>query len=184
VTLPIVALVRWLAITKRHNLRVEMKLPSKTSGFTLIEVIVGVVIMGIIFSIGVAKYGEFNRSQIVEQAALDLKNNLRLAQNRAFSGQKDADICGDPAVGDTKPLDGWYVSFTNNSYQIYGQCGGDPFSQATVDLSIKKVTIVSPLPSTIRFKPLGQGVENEGTITLLGSGGSRTVSVTATGEIR
>lgn len=158
-----------------------MKLPSKTSGYTLIELIVVVVIIGILFSIGVAKYGEFNRSQIVEQAALDLKNNLRLAQNRAFSGEKDTSAS---ACGDTKRLDGWYVSFASGSYDIYGRCGGDTtFSSTTKDLSSKKVYI-SPIPPTILFKPLGNGVVNAGTITLYGSGGSRTVTVTTTGEIR
>lgn len=164
-----------------------MKLPCKSSGFTLIELIVVVLIIGILFSIGVAKYGEFNRSQIVEQAALDLKNNLRLAQNKAFSGEKDTSVCGDPGDVNTKSLDGWYVSFPNNrSYQIYGQCDGTPFPlpPTTIDLSFKKVTISPPLPPTIRFKPLGNGVENAGAITLSGSGGSRTVTVTAAGEIR
>lgn len=160
----------------------SMRLPGKTSGFTLIELIVAVSIIGILFSIGVAKYGEFNRSQIVEQAALDLKNNLRLAQNRAFIGEKDS---SPTACGTTKYLDGWYVSFDSGSYDIYGRCGEDTtFFSTTIPLSSKKVTISSPLPPTIRFKPLGNGVENAGTITLSGSGGSRTVTVTATGEIR
>ncbi len=162
-----------------------MKLPKPDTGFTLIELLVVASLIAILFSIGVAKYSEFNRRQIIEQSALEIKNNLRLAQNKAFTGEK-VSAC---LVGtDDRLLDGWYMSFTNSTYQIYGCCGGCgapglQFTLPTTDLSSKGITLSYP-SSPIRFRPLGQGVENDGTITISGPGGSRSIIVTASGEIR
>jgi len=155
-----------------------MRLPAPNTGFTLIELLVVVSLMAILFSIGVAKYSEFNRRQIVEQSALGIKNDLRLIQNKAFTGEK-ASSCTDDQL-----LDGWYMSFGDSSYQIYGSCGGAQFSLATTDLGDKSITITSHPGSPIRFRPLGQGVENSGTITISGPGGIRSIIVTASGEIR
>jgi len=156
-------------------------------GFTLIELLVTISIMGILFGLGVAKYNEFNRRQILDQAAQELKSNLRLVQNKALAGEKDCTVCqvgskcGD---GDDKVLDGWYVSFSANNYQIYGKCGAAQFSPQTVDLSRRNITLSSSPSNLVRFKPLGQGVDGATTITLSGYGETRTITVTTTGEIK
>lgn len=161
--------------------------PSRQA-YTLIELLVVMSIMGIIFGVGIAKYNDFNRRQIVTQAALELKSNLRLIQNKASSGEKDP-TC-------SSALEGWYISFGVNSYRFYGRCDGGEFSQKEVSLVTKHITISSSraLPSIIRFKSLGQGSEHglgaqaqdSTTITLayLGSGFSQQVFVSKTGEIR
>lgn len=160
-----------------------MKLPNSDTGFTLVELLVVASLVGILFSVGIAKYSEFNRRQAIEQSGLDIKNNLRLAQNKAFTGEKDS------ACTDARLLDGWYMGFTSSTYQIYGCCGGCAapglqFSLSTIDLSGKNITITAYPSFPIRFRPLGQGVENSGTITISGSGGSRSIIVTASGEIQ
>jgi len=166
--------------------KISRKFSRVNPGFTLIELLVTISIMGILFGLGVAKYNEFNRRQILDQAAQELKSNLRLAQDKALAGEKDCSVCqvgikcGD---GDDKVLDGWYVRFSATRYQISGSCGGLPFSPQTVDLSKRNITIPSP-PSPIRFKPLAQGVEGATTITLSGYGGTRPITVTGTGEIK
>ena len=162
--------------------------PTKISGFTLIELLVTISIMGILFGLGVAKYNEFNRRQILEQAAQELKSNLRLVQDKALAGEKDCTVCMRGIVcgdGDDRVLDGWYVSFSTGSYQIYGSCGGlqFPISPQTVNLSSRNISIPSP-PSPIRFKPLAQGVDGATTISLSGYGETRSIMITVTGEIK
>jgi len=158
-------------------------------GFTLIEVLIVMTIIGIIFGLGMAQYSKFNRSQIVVQAAQELKNNLRFAQNKAIAGEKDCSsaecggadgICGTNDVGE-KTLEGWRVNYSSGqNYQIYGSCDGETFRDRSIDLP----SGVSPTPFSILFKPLGRGVVGATTITLSGFGETRRVSVSATGEIK
>lgn len=156
-------------------------------GFTLIELLVTISIVGIIFALGVAQYNKFNRRQILIQAAQELKSNLRLAQDKALAGEKDCSVCqgSDGVCGnaDDRVLEGWYASFSSDSYQIYGRCGGQTFGTKSVNLSNRGVTLPSP-PPVVRFKPLGQGVEGATTVGLSGFGPTQTVTVTETGEIR
>jgi prepilin-type N-terminal cleavage/methylation domain-containing protein len=163
--------------------------PKKQSffpGFSLIELLVVVTITGILFGVGVAKYTDFNRSQILEQAAQELKNNLRLAQARALSGEKPSGCT---------VLDGYQVSFVsggqNDTYQIGAICGGNEAGEAET-FSLPSVVKFDPLPSPsqILFKVLAQGTNLENdylTITLKGFNSDsyvKTVTVTKTGEIR
>jgi len=143
-------------------------------GFTLIELLVVTSIIGILFTIGMAQYMNFNRSQIVDQAALELKNNLRLAQTKAFTGEKPE---GCPA------LDGYRVSFSTVSYTIQAVCGGIVVDNKTFNLP-SGVRFAS-VPSPILFKVLAQGtnLENNLTISLTGFNLSRNVIVTKEGKI-
>lgn len=148
-------------------------------GFTLIELLVTMSIIGILFGIGFAKYNEFNRRQILAQTAQELKNNLRLAQNKALAGEK-------PTTGCTT-LDGYQVNFssgTPDSYTIQAKCSEGPVGTAKTFKLPSTVKFTSP-PSPILFKVLAQGVEGASTITLRFSGvGDEAVTVTETGEIK
>lgn len=151
------------------------------SAFTLIELLVTISIMGILFGVGIAKYNDFNRRQIVTQAVLELKSNLRLIQNKASSGEKDTNcILG---------LQGWCVAFSANSYEYYSLCGDQRYLIKPINLSAKNIEIVA-VPTGFCFKPLAQGLDffndgiTEATITLTGFGFSQTVTVSKTGEIK
>jgi prepilin-type N-terminal cleavage/methylation domain-containing protein len=154
-------------------------------GFTLIELLISISIIAVVFGLGVAKYNEFNRRQIVIQATNELKSNLRLTQGRAINGEKDCAVCQvGAACGDSDDLglEGWYVGFTADSYQVYGQCGGLPFSSKTTDLGGRQIALSSTV-NPIWFKPLGLGVEEGATITLSAFGIDETVVVSQSGEI-
>lgn len=150
-------------------------------GFTLIELLVTISIIGVLFGIGVAKYNEFNRRQILDQAAQELKSNLRLAQSKASAGEKPASGCA--------MLDGYQVSFVDSNpdyYTIGAKCS--PNSPAAESLSLPTGISFSSLPSSnsIIFKVLGQGtnVNVSTNIVLSGFGDTRTITVSATGEIK
>src|SRR3989344_9089026 len=93
-------------------------------GFTIIELLVVISLLGITTTLVSAAYLSFERRARVKSAALDLKSNLRLAQNKALSGDK-----GVPGTSESCPasdkLVGWFVRMddsTNTSYQIVGAC--------------------------------------------------------------
>lgn len=145
--------------------------PHQTA-FTLIELLVVISIIAILFTIGMAAYNEFNRSQMLSQSAKTLKNDLRMAQSKALSGEKPTDCTG--------TLEGYQVVFTNNSYTLNALCPNAVLMKST-NLP-QNVTFSSP--PTILFKVLTRGVENWQTITLTAfTTKTQTVTVSASGEI-
>lgn len=157
-------------------------------GFTLIELLIVISITGVLAGIGLASYNQFNRKQILDQTAKNVKNDLRLIQSKALAGEKDcsAGVCGGSTAGcgqdeDEKELDGWYVEFTNTSYTYYGSCGGTHFSTKVVNLP-SNVTIPSP-PARIYFEPLNKGVSAAISITLSAFGTTQVINLTKMGEI-
>ncbi len=104
------------------------------SGFSLIELMVVIVLFAITTIAVTTSYISFQGREIVKSAALQLKSDLRQAQNSAQIGDK---VSNDNSSGagcasydvSTKTvssysLGGWYLSITNGgtSYTINGVC--------------------------------------------------------------
>lgn len=146
-------------------------------GYTLIELLVGISVIGIIFGIGFASYREFSRRQVLAQAASNLRSNLRLAQQKALAGEKP--------TGCTETLLGYTVSVTSSSYSVYADCTTQDPPAETRNFSGITVTTGT---GTILFKILGQGTNLGGdrAITLKQTQGGATavITVTPSGEIR
>lgn len=145
------------------------------AGFTLVELLVVSVIIGLLVTVSLANYNRYNRKRMVRKAALELVTNLRYAQEKALSGQKKS------GTGSCDPdeLAGWKLEFSDTQhYQIQAECGvvGSRFS-APVDRSFvfpDQVTKASG-PDSFLFQVLSRGVDwgqargvNEVTITLSG----------------
>jgi prepilin-type N-terminal cleavage/methylation domain-containing protein len=154
-------------------------------GFTLIELLVVTGLMAILFSVFYASYTSFNRRQILEQAALDLKSNLRLAQNKALSGEKPT---GTGVVCNV--LDGYQVSFSSREYKIKPKCDGDVLENpsSTSTFPLPSTLMFNPVPPVILFRVLGLGVDlgdtTEITIDISGYGLLKTIKVNNVGEIK
>ena len=123
-------------------------------GFTLIEMIIVLAIIGLIIAIGVPAYQNYNRGRMLDQAKERLKQDLLLARSRAQSGEKVSGCS-------TDRLEGYYIQFTGNSYTIFGRCGVLDFSSTTVNLSTYGNITLDTTPAVIdfRFKPLNLGVD-------------------------
>lgn len=148
-----------------------------STGFTLLELLITISIITILFTIGIASYQNFNRTQIVNQTVKELKENLRLVQSKALSGEKTS-ACG------TNTLVGWQINFTDsNTYKIQVLCP-TASDVKTIDLSGDLVKTAGP--DSILFRILARGVNGPGTITIGGFGSTKTASVTvsSTGEIK
>lgn len=138
-------------------------------GFSLIEFLVVISVFGIAASLITASYLNFERNQRVRGAAQQLKNDLRLIQNRSLAGDKGPG----GKCGTNSNLGGWYLRIEKGKqfYKIAGDCLGQIFEETafegkTVSLpSDIKVNNVSngtnpdlTTPVAILFRPLAGGV--------------------------
>jgi prepilin-type N-terminal cleavage/methylation domain-containing protein len=150
------------------------------SGFSLIELLIVIAIFGITASVITASFLNFERNQRLKSAALQLKNDLRLAQNSALSGNKGAvgGICNPTVTNLEILLVGWYVTLdatdgSNDRYIISGDCNvsgaEQPFDTKTIlmptGIKIDSLYFNSdctplsfPLPVNVLFEPLKSGV--------------------------
>jgi len=165
-----------------NNLKLKIK---NFSGFTLIEILVSMTIVGFLFSFGYSSFRDFSRRQALAGVVKQVQGDLRLAQQKALSGEKP------PACTAARIL-GAYNFFVNSTttYVIQADCsGGLPVEVKNVTLPTG-VTIavwgVTPL-NTIKFNVLGNGTNGTpATITLTQAGvpNPQFIIVTAGGEIR
>ena len=83
----------------------KTSLKRNSSGFTMIELLVVVVIIGVLTSIAIASFNSFSRAQSIRLAALELKNDLRKVKTDSISGKKDSQCRSDQYKRDgTGPL--------------------------------------------------------------------------------
>lgn len=152
-----------------------------SNGYTLVELLVGLSIITITFSIGLVGYREFSRRQALTGISKQLKADLRLMQQLALTGQKPDDVS-------CNTLDGYLFSRVDSStYRILIDCAGiaTPYVYKEVDLG-SDISLTST-NSTITFKVLGQGTDlnDDNTITLTHtSGNQNTVVVGVGGDVK
>lgn len=157
---------------------------SASPGFTLIELLITTTVIGLVLSIGLASYTKINRRQIFHQSVKNTLEDLRLAQDKALSGEKPVE-CLPPSE---KALSGYRFSFINeHTYQIRAVC------QDLAEESICKTSYLTENvaktggPDSVFFKVLTQGVDLDGqpsrTINLEGFGFNEQIIITEGGEI-
>ncbi|MBI3396851.1 prepilin-type N-terminal cleavage/methylation domain-containing protein [Candidatus Woesebacteria bacterium] len=154
------------------------KTSNKLKGFTLIEILVVLGLVGLMTLIGTANLREYQRRQLVAAAVKQFSGDLSYARQLALTGKKPAG-CG--------VLDGYDVKYVSSTaYSIMGLCDGN------VEKSIGRDSNTLPNSATassfgqIVFKELGHGTNltSDLTITIGGAGGNQTVLVTVSGTIR
>jgi len=148
-------------------------------GFSLIEIIVTLTLMLLLFGGAIANYTRYTDVQKLKQAALTLKNNLRMAQNKAQVGEKP------PGIACTQ-LVGYEVSFTKYSYSYQAVCKPSAVGAPKTSFDLPNNVIFNPLPTkSMVFGVLTRGVNIASTTTLtLTSGKSKyELSIDPKGEI-
>ncbi len=110
-------------------------MPAFKKGFSLIELLVVIALFSITSIAVTVSYISFEAKEQVKNGALQLKSDLRNAENKAVSGDKISNTSG-PCTTTSTPvsgspitansLGGWYVYVDNTSpaitYQITGVC--------------------------------------------------------------
>src|SRR5258706_3417069 len=135
----------------------EITNPKNQKGYTLIEILVAVTIIGLLFGVGYANFRGFSQRQVVLDAANSLQGDLRLTQELALSGQKPDDInCASANL-----LDGYsFRILSSSTYEIRANCTGGVVLEPTKTVTlVTGADIASPFPSPnpIFFKVLGSG---------------------------
>lgn len=132
-------------------------IPYTLSAYTLIEILVGLTIIGLLFAFGYVSFREYSRRQAFASVVRGLKADLRLAQEKALSGEKPDDVrCNAPNV-----LTGYNFRVTSTfTYSLEAVCtGGAPIVVKSVDVLSAGVGIAAPSHNPILFKVLGQGTD-------------------------
>ena len=154
--------------------------------YTLIEILVGITIIGLIFGFGFVSFREFSRRQALTGASKQIVGDLRLAQGEAAAGKKPDDI---KCTG-VNLLNGYYFRVSGaSSYEIQVNCSGGDVDVKTVNLP-GDILIAAPSPNPVLFKALGQGTNiDQGesatlTLTQAGTGSVTTITISSVGEIK
>lgn len=155
-------------------------------GYTLIEILVGITIIGLIFGTGFVSFREFSRRQALTSAAKSVQGDIRFAQQQALSGKKPTNaFCNSPRI-----LHGYHFRVTSaTTYEIEANCSGGNVDTKLVTLPLG-ITISTPPTNPIRFKSIGQGTNLITgsivtlTITDTASGTTAPIVISYTGEIR
>ena len=152
-----------------------LKLPHLTFGYTLIEILVVLSIMGLLFGAGYANLRGFQRRQSLSDAAKQVQGDLRYAQELALSGQKPSNVNCTGANN----LNGYLftVLSSSNSYEIRASCTGAVPPPASKSVTLPVGLSITSTLSSLLFKVLGNGTNNA-TISVSQQGNSVPVTIT------
>jgi prepilin-type N-terminal cleavage/methylation domain-containing protein len=164
-------------------------------GYTLIEILVGLAIIGLLFSFGFISFRDYSRRQTLAGAVKEVQGDLRFAQEDALSGLKPDDInCNyDPVTLGGRFLNGYdftVVSQNPAEYEIMASCSGGDAANPTKDVLLSSGITIVPSQNPILFKVLGQGTNIPGgtsasiTLSLTGLTDTATVTIGSGGEIQ
>ena len=151
-------------------------------GFTLLEVLVAATVISLLSGISLVGYNRFQERQQLVAVKEQLRNDLRLTQQKALSGEKPAGWCA--ASGQT--LAGWRLVFTSTTvYEIRRVCSNGS-TALDKSITLPSNTLKSAGSGQVDFVPLTGAAVNASFIlqTTTASGTwQATVSVTPAGLI-
>lgn len=168
---------------------------SRSTGFTLLELLIVMVIIGLAAGVGVANFRDFGRRQEIDNYARTLNGELRTVHADASGGKRVA--------GCTGTFQGYAIDFAaaatgggakSTAYTISALCATASAVVKSVTLPSNIFLVINRVPSggTVRllFKPLelGTDVSPANNLTLIVSSDqvsqTKTISVSASGEIQ
>lgn len=151
----------------------------KQKGYTLIELIVVVVILGLVLSLSLAGWTNYQSKETIRMETQEVVAWLRLIHTKALQGEKPADNCN--------TLNRYQISQTNNSLQAQPFCldaDGNEFSLASPIQTKEIINSTLSLGSDFSFDSNSGMADPETTIELEDYAGNLfTVIVSRSGRI-
>lgn len=148
-----------------------MPQPDRDSGFTLIEVLVTITLMGVMMAIAVSGWSAWSQASAHSGTAREIQSVLRQAQQQAVT--EGTSIC---------------VQFSEsaNSYSVLrGSCDGSltairgPMTPDGNQVSISSPTFSTASPSGVTF--YARGTATAGTVKVVRSGSSKVYTLKVEG---
>lgn len=149
-------------------------------GFTLVEILVAIGIIGTLSGVGIASYTNFSRRELLNQNSKKLVQDLRLAQSLAMNNQKPSGC---------SQLLSYIFQLNSRTYLIYAECVGGCPSGCSEASPVKSDNVSGNLTLTgftlVKFKILNQGIETTGgsTLNVTGFGKTNTITINPGGTI-
>ena len=141
-------------------------------GFSLIELMIAVTIIGIMVTLGISAYSKGSDNQSAKNAAEKIVSILSENQKQANIGHEDC----------TGRYLGQEISFDSGSNKISSVSICSISAGTTIETDIDDIIFASSI--SILFNPLSQGVTDAGTITYTGPNGSTyAIQVDSSGTI-
>lgn len=154
-----------MQLQSRQSINAKFK-----KGYTLIEILVALSIVGLLFSFGFVSFRDFSRRQALSGTAKGIQGDLRLAQQQALSGKKPSSTLCDAPANSLSSFS--FNVYSTTAYKIQANCSG---GDVTIrDVSIPTGITISSPTNPIKFKVIGQG-------TNLPDGGSAQITISQTG---
>lgn len=137
----------------------------KSSGFSLIETMIVVVVTTLLFSAGLASYAKFNHRQTIKQAADGMAVQLRVIQKKVGSSQNSINC-----VGANNLISSYRVSYlSTNQYTSTLRCTLTGDTAVTETFTLDEGVEFNAAFASIDFLPLGAGISGNGPTLKLGN---------------
>jgi prepilin-type N-terminal cleavage/methylation domain-containing protein len=143
--------------------------PSRDSGFTIVEVTVAVVLLGLMMAIAVLGFSRYSNAHEQAGTARSLQSGLRQAQQRAVTEGRA--MC---------------VQFSATSYTVWRTActtaGGGTQLEGPTTTESAEVHLALPAPQTLTFTPRGTATWGSiaSDVTVAACGGVKAFQVTVT----
>ena len=155
----------------------------KSSGYTIIEIIISLFILIILFAVAQANYRQFILAKSLDAVKSRIISDVKLTQEYALAGKTTATCTG---------LNGYLfsTSVTNNNYTISADCTTDVLIKTVKISDVAKGISFSGSGISVLFKVLGGGTNITAggnvpiTITQQTTGNTRIVTITSGGEVK
>lgn len=146
-------------------------------GFSLIEMLVVFAIIGTTLVGSMAAFSSYNREQMFRASVADVAFLLHTAKSRAISYVKPTQCSG-------KTLQAYQVSISPPStYQLGAFCDTTLYPLQTPKTLATNVTFSSGTPIVVSFAVATGTIAQQQTITIVGYGNSKTITVAPSGII-
>jgi len=148
-------------------------------GFSIIEVLITITILGIVTSFAIIKFSSVKNRQSLDNATADIITTLNKASSKTLASVNSTTYGVHFEAGAI-------VVFTGDTYPgTLGASGNEPYISIVSPASITNVTLggVSGSSGELYFNRLKGTPSKTGTITVTIPGSSRTITIGATGQI-
>ncbi|PIY78951.1 MAG: hypothetical protein COY81_05215 [Candidatus Pacebacteria bacterium CG_4_10_14_0_8_um_filter_43_12] len=154
----------------------------KTTGFTLIEMLVAITILLLVTGGSMAAFSTFNDRRQVEETAKQAQQYFTLAQQKASVKETPQDC-----ITDNRSLQGYRVALASNSVTLQALCGSNLTDLNPYNLDTFRQFVfpngVTTTAGDYDFYTLERGTSGSGTYTFSGSSTMYQFTVTAGGTV-